>query len=515
MKKAILVVGPLCLLAAHTATARAAPAWCKAGDERPSYYLKTLYSETDPQDAMLGLVAASCYPEDDLAGQEGVIAKLRLAWSKKLGLEEADWADVSEWAHLPRHLRGDPRIDVRDRKAAWSTYSPLDQYGALSSADIGDTDAAYLADAFGEKLTQLGRLGYVAQCLSTSKDSPAVTYAMCATDAAALDLAKLATEIRGDTTHGAADRMAARFVAYDVLSKRPELTEAIGALRAKDEAYDAMFALGEKAHARWPKTDARWIALMNDLDDARITGSRKKSAGCVDRTWEAWKVVVGAIPARKLATIHPEPGKEFIPQLVGMMTSDANGYLVSLAMEQCAFLENKEDALSRTIGYAIGRWPGLRGPRTATQTAILTADLKLDDRDASLDYPDVKRAWIGGDGNVGNFGFGAIAKIEIAGERATVTFAKQKVTQTRCTRGHYTSRISQIMTDGTVVYYYECDKEIIETIEVEPYAPMKFGARYAAGLKPGMTVRIMDDVAAVAFPKGKTMPSLVTGVAVK
>ena len=35
----------------------------------------------------------------------------------------ADWADVSEWAHLPRHLRGDSRIEVRDRKAAWPTYS--------------------------------------------------------------------------------------------------------------------------------------------------------------------------------------------------------------------------------------------------------------------------------------------------------------------------------------------------------------------------------------------------------
>lgn len=512
--KAIVVLGPLCVLAAHT-TASAAPAWCKEGDERPTYYLKTLYSETDADRVLLGIVAASCYPEDDLAGQEKAIAKLRETWSKRLGLIEDDWTDVAEWAHLPRHLRGDTRIDVRDKKAAWSAYSPLDQFGALSTADIGQVDAAYLTDAFGDKLTQLGRLGFVAQCLGTNANDPSVMYAMCAPDAAALDLGKLAAEIRGDTTHGAADRMTARLVAYETLARLPRFHEDVKALRAKDPAYDTMFTLGTTAHAQWAKTDTRWIALVTELDEARVTGSRKKSAGCVEKTWNAWKAVVGAIPARKLATIHRAPGNEFVTQLVSMMAGEPNGYLVALALNQCALLEDKEDVLSRVIGHSIERWPGFRGPRTATQTAILTADLKLDDRDASLDYPDLKRDWIRGDGNVGISGLGGIARVKIEGERAIITFQKEKVTQNRCVKGHTTSRIRQIMGDGTVVYWYQCDQEVTETIEVEPSPPVKVGARYVVGLEPGMTVHVTDDAATVAYPKGKGTPAIVTGVAVK
>jgi hypothetical protein len=513
--KALLILGPLCVLGADAAVASAAPAWCKGGDERPTYDPKSLYTETDALFALLGLVAASCYPEADVARQGPQIAKTREAWSKRLGLTEADWADVSEWAHLPRHLRGDPKIDVTDRKAAWSAYSPLDQYGALVAGDLGQIDMAYLADAFGSRLTQLGRLGYVMQCLGTSADRPAATYAMCATDAAALDAAKLAAEIRGDTTHGAADRMAVRIAAYELLGKLSKFNADVKALRAKDPAYETMFALGTAAHAQWEKVDPRWIALVADLDDARATGSRKKSAGCSAKSWEAWKSVVGAVPARTLAKILPQPGNEFGPQLVAQLVSEPDGYLAALAVAQCAQLEEKEDALSRVIGHSIQRWPGFRGPRTATQTAILTADLKLDDRDASIDVPNVMREWIGGDGNVGINGVGAIAKIEVEGERATIRFKKEKVTQTRCTKGHSTSRIRQIMGDGTVIYWYQCDQEITETIEVEPSPPIRVGARYVAGLKPGMTVRVSDDVPFVAYPKGKGTPAVVTGVVVK
>ena len=514
---ATFILGSLCALVAHTATAAAAPpAWCKGGDEKPTYYLKTLYTEADAYQALISLVAASCYPDSDLANQDKQIVALRDAWSKKLALTEADWTDVSEWAHLPKYLRGDPRISVTDRQAAWSKYTPLDQYGALSSSDIGQVDGAYLADAFGAKLTQLGRLGYVAQCVDTGSSDPAVKWAMCATDAAQLDLGKIAGEIRGDTTHSAGDRMTARIVAYEVIAKKlPRYLADTKALRAKDPAYVTMFALGEAAHKAWSATDARWIALAADLDDARATGSRAASAGCIAKTWEAWKSVVAAVPAKRLTAIHPEVGNQFAPQLMAAVVGEANGYLAALAINECAQLEGKVDYLSRVIGYAIERWPGFRGPRTATQTAILVAGLKLDKRDASIDFPELKRDWIRGDGGNSNFGLGGVESVKIEGERATVTFAKEKVTQTRCTKGHYTSQISQIMSDGTVVYYYVCDKEVTETIEVPPSPPMYIGARYAAGLKKGMTVQITDDVAVVAYPKGKGAPALVTGVEVK
>ena len=116
MRKTTIILTALCGLAAHISTASAAPTWCKGGDEKPSYDVKSLFSETDADRALMQLVAASCYGEADVAQMSKQVNATREAWNKKLGMVEADWADVSEWAHLPRHLRGDPKIEVKDRQ---------------------------------------------------------------------------------------------------------------------------------------------------------------------------------------------------------------------------------------------------------------------------------------------------------------------------------------------------------------------------------------------------------------
>lgn len=513
---ATIILGTLCALVAHTATAAAAPpAWCKGGDEKPSYDLKSLYTETDAQFALMGIVAASCYPEADLAGQDRQLAALRAGWSKKLALAEGDWADVSEWAHLQRHLRGDPKIDVTDRQAAWSSYSPIDQYGALSTADIGQVDAAYLADAFGPKLTQLGRLGYVTQILAVGMNEPSVRYAMGLTDATLLDLAKISAEIRADGTHNAADRMTARIVAYETIAKLPKYFADVKALRAKDPAYEKMFALGEAAHKQWTAVDPKLVALVGELDDAQITGSRKASAGCAARTWEAWKTAIAAMPAKQFAQIHGLPENPFLTQLVQSVVATPNGYLTALAMLQCAGLESSDETLAEVIADVAFRWPGMRGPRTATQTAILTAGLVFDKRETALDYPTVSRLTPSGTGTRENGLLAAIDSVKVEGDTATIAFAKRKVKQTRCTKGHMTSRIVRIWPDGTFQYYYQCDAEVTETIEVAPSPPLKVAARYATGLAKGMSVQVGGGVAVVAYPAGSATPSFVTGVGVK
>ena len=514
-----IFLGTMCALLSHTAPAEAAPAWCKGGDNKPTYNKKDLFSEADPFHALRGLVAASCYPDDDLAGLDKQVAATRAAWGKKLGLTDADWADVHDWAHLPNHLRPD-KVEVTDRQKPWSAMTPLDQLGAMQQASTGDVDIAYIADAFGAKLSQLGRLGFVADCIGTNQSDPAVVYALCATDAAALDATKISAEIRADASREAPEKMAARLLAYEVVSQKlPKLLADIKALRAKDPAYDTMFKLAEQAHASWGKTDARWIQLVSDLDDARISGSRKAAADCQTKTWDAWKTIVATVPAKQLASIRPEPGKQFVQQLAVMMTATPDTYLVSLALAHCAHLEGvaADDFLIDSLAYSMLRWPGFRGPRTATQTAILTAGLSLDKRGAEIEHPEVKRHWIGNpSASMGGVATGTIAKIEQEGEDSRVTFARVKVTQTRCTKGHYTTQIVRIWPNGTIQYYYQCDSEITETVEVEQYPPAKVKKRYAAGLKPGLVVRISSDgIAEVAYPKGKTTPVLVTGVEVK
>ncbi len=477
--------------------------------------MKSLFSETDPSNALRNLVAASCYPDPDIASYAKQIEMTRVAWSKKLALSDADWVEVNEWAHLPNHLRNGDDFFVKDRQAPWSTYSPMDQFGLLNK-DMGGIDVAYITDAFGAKLSMLGRLAYVRTCMARgNQDDGPVAFAMCATDATGLDMTKIAAEIAADKKYEVYDRMAARLVAYETIGKLPQFRTDAQAFRTKDPAYDKMFELAEQARKQWATVDAKNVALASDLDDAQSSGSRKASQGCMPRVEAAWKAAVEAVPVKKMAEIHGVPGNTFLQQLVPLVIAQPSGYLAALSLNVCAKLENKTDALTRVIGAALERWPGFRGPRTGAQTAILTAGLQLDQRDAEIAFPALSRGWIEGDNNVETTGLGAITSVKVEGEKAIVTFAKQKVRQTRCVKGHSTNRVQRIMDNGQFVYEYQCDKYVDETIEVPPSPPLKVFAKYATGLSAGMTVAITDDVVAVAYPKNSTTPSLVAGVAVK
>lgn len=510
-----IVLGAVAALLAHTATAIAAPAWCKGGYDKPSYDMKSLFSETDPRDALRNLVASICYADADNASYAKQIEAMRVAWSKKLGLTDADWAEVSEWAHLSRELRNSDDVIAKDRKAPWSTYSPLEQF-ALLNKDMSGIDNAYIADAFGEKLSTLGRLAYVRSCMArgTHDDGP-VAFAMCASDVASLDMTKIAAEIAADKKYDASDRMAARVVAYETIAKLPQFKADMQAMRAKDPAYDKMFQLGEQAHKQWASVDAKSLALAADLDDATSSGSRRASQGCRPRAEAAWKAAVEAVPMKKLTEIRGEPGNTFVQQFIPLVISQPTGYLAALALNMCATLEDKEDGLSKSIGAAIERWPGLRGPRTSTQTAILTAGLQLDQRDARIAYPALRREWIKSDHNIGVTGPYAIASVKVEGENATITFAKQKVRQTRCVKGHHTNRVQRITESGQFIYEYQCDKYVDETIEVSPAPPQKVLAKYTTGLTAGMAVSVAEDFVVTAYRKNSTTPSFVTGVAVK
>ena len=509
-----IVLGAAAVLLTHTTSATAAPDWCKGGKDKPSYNMKTLFAETDPEAALASLVGATCYADADIASYAKQIEATRQAWSKKLGFTEADWVEINEWAHWPRWARSNDSYSLTAKDAPMSKYSPLDQFSVLSR-DTGQVDVAYVADALGAKLSHVGRLGFVRTCMSRGKqDDAPVMYAMCAADVAALDLAKIYAEISADTTHELSHRMGTRFAAYTTVAKVPAWQAEVKAFREKDPAYDKMFELAEQATKAWGGVDATTLALMADLDDARTSGSRRASQGCMARAEAAWKGVVQALPIKKLANIAAVPGNTYLQQLVPMAIATPTGYLAGLALNQCATMDKKADALARVIGATLVRWPGFRGPRTGTQTTILTAGLELDRRDATITYPTLSREFIDGDTNIG-FTVGGVAKVEVAGDKATITFQKRKVKQTRCTKGHHTNRVQRVNSFGQFEYEYQCDNWITETIEVAPSDPLKVTAKYAVGVSPGMTVSITDEVVVVAYPKDSTTPSLVTGVAVK
>lgn len=87
--------------------------------------------------------------------------------------------------------------------------------------------------------------------------------------------------------------------------------------------------------------------------------------------------------------------------------------------------------------------------------------------------------------------------------------------QTVCVKGHDTNRITQIRSDGGIVYEYICDQQKTETIYVPPSKPLKVRSRLAQGLKVGMIVRVDGDAASFAYAKGTTTLVVFTGVPLK
>ncbi|MBA3541813.1 MAG: hypothetical protein H0T79_19520 [Deltaproteobacteria bacterium] len=513
MKKC-LSLASLIVLAATGAADADVPSWCKVDGARKidASGLSELYTETKVRDAVVTLVAATCYPSAEAQGQAKQIETTRQAWSKKLEMTDADWSDAVTWA-----VSTPSSAPIPSNKLAWSAWTAVDQYGGLRASTIDPAyDPAYLADALGARLTEAGRLGFLATCIErpTNNDAGA-RFAMCASDIAAFDRKKLATELRADTTHTGAERMLVRLAGYDLVAELTAHAATVKALVAKDAAYGTMFTVAETARKAWA-ADPALIALVDKLDDARITGSRKASDGCATSSFAAWRSSVGAIPAKRFASLV---GQEWFKQFglaMDIVLGQPNSYLAALAVNQCGVATGKRDYLDKMLGTSLQYWPGFRGPRTAAHTALVSAGITLDDRTATLEFPRVNRAWTQGNSSSGGGVTGAVAKVTVTGDIATIEFAKAKVTQTVCDKGHYTNRVIQLRQDGAVVYEYVCTKERTETILVAPSAPLKVNARYAVGVTPGMVVTTAEDVIKFVHGKGKSaLPLMVAGAGVK
>jgi hypothetical protein len=174
----------------------------------------------------------------------------------------------------------------------------------------------------------------------------------------------------------------------------------------------------------------------------------------------------------------------------------------------------KIDALVWSLGKATKSFPGFRGPRTAAQTALLSANITFDGRGSELSFPTVIRPFAR-ELDPARSARGVIAKLTPAGETVTVAFKQQMITERQCDDYKTTSKIIQFRTDGSPVYDTICTRSKNVTFDsADP--PQTVNARYLQGAKPGMYVSIVGDVALGVWAKStSTTPVLVYGVPVK
>src|SRR5262245_53971760 len=213
------------IAAAPLATSRvvdaAPPAWCKdasveAGDLRG-------LSSKDVREVLKSVAASDGSPIAQAQDHRAEIETARQAWSKRLGLTEADWADVVDYAKI----HDDYSIPAEVKTKTLANASPLDQYALIQHGlDVqGKYDTMYITDMFETKLSEVGRYAFLSTtCFDQSKSvarSPTdllgseVTWAICQADFERFDLARFQNELRADTTHDGALKMKLRVATYD------------------------------------------------------------------------------------------------------------------------------------------------------------------------------------------------------------------------------------------------------------------------------------------------------------
>lgn len=501
--------------------AEAAPAWCGDTKVRSEGSLDSALTSDDAAFALRDLVGASCNPDGEERDRAPEIAEARARWSKKLGMQDADWADAAAYAQLDLSARRDDVRIVGDQnypriRDAWSAMTPIDQYAAIvrggGASDDLALDKAYLTDAFGAKLTATGRFGYAHNCL-TQTGTP-VEWAMCQPDVDAIDAAKINAELRSDSKYTPADRMRVRIEIDRMQPKIADRKAKLKALIASDPGYARMFEIAAAVRQEWDqryRDDAALLDLLAKLDDAQATQSRRAFEGCAAPAWAAWQAGVRGFDRKKLEDLKPDPKYAMEPyeRAAGMLLADTHVYMGALAMVSChggVERDQQHDAIIQQLSKALQVWPGARGPRTATQTAIMLAGIEFDRRDLQLRFPGVNRFY-GTRDIVDGGGQGIIAKLKPAGDQVKVEFKPDIEKEEVCAEAVYNNRILEITSNGTIVYDYTCKRTEINTRN-KASKPTEAAAAQMQGLKPGMYVSILGGQ--VMFARAKPGGAMVT-----
>lgn len=514
MSKRLLIVA-LSLASTGTSVAAPTPAWCKDHKFSGDPYLATLKSD-NPGNVLETLAHAVCLPSPESESNRAAIEQSRQAWGKRLGMQEADWADVIAFAK------------ERGPQATFSTkivteYTPIDQYNAIVEGfdrpgGVGPLrDAMYATDVFDGKLSEVGRFGYISRCMGTvGVGSPGpVEWAICAGDIAAFDAAKFFDQVRRDTAHDGAYKMQLRLAALSLADDIKKHAAKVQAAWKEDPAYKRMFDIAAAARDEWARTMGKETALLElvaSAESAHFSGSRSALATCAERSSAGLAEQVGKVPAKTFANMFDErfdptkgAGWKMAPVLVGNTA-------VNLAASAYALCN--ADGISDYLAAALSATPGMRGPRTLGFTRLLTEKIQLDDVNARLSFPSYDRPYDRPGGALMTSG-GVVASTVPDGELVTVKFEKLIVKREECVASHQTNKIYKLHPDGRVEYEQVCDKMGVVTHD-EQWADFQVAKRYLPHLKKGVRISVTKGALVATWPTGKALlPNWILGATLR
>jgi len=524
--KKLVAVGAVAWLC-HMGSASAAPDWCKdASFDSDDYDLKDL-SSTNVDYVIATFAKATCKPSAEATSNMANIDKSRQAWGKKLGMNEADWADAVAFANV-KELPSDPQLSTKDL----GKMTPIDQYVAIregfSENGTNFDNFVYLTDMFEPNLSEVGRFGYISECVHTPHtpdEGSSVRFAICQGDIDAFDLAKFHASLRSDTAHKPEQKMQLRIQAYQWPTKLKEHNETLKKIYAKDEAYKKLWDAAKKGRADWAATfgsNKDLLALAQKMDTFKFTKSRKAFEGCEEATEKALHAAVTAKVSAKLFAdlkdIRMDPfagvAKDVGPKILDIpeIAFVAGPYIIC----------HDKRGTAEFLSYFIDQVPGQRGPRGGAHTSITKTPIVLDDMNAKIEYGN---SWVHpfarSHGAMGSAG-GVIKGIKEKDGLLVVELEKLLVKRKECVQSHRTNRISRINRDGSIDYELICDKMGIKTYD-ETWADFNISPAYKSMLKKGVlfsSVRNTEngkgaDILAVWPKKDAALPTMVLGAPVK
>lgn len=522
-KLLITSVSSVLALTVSGVAAAAPPAWCK-GAEGGSADMRRLSSK-DPREVITAFVSAECSSSAEAEDHRAEVQKARQAWSRRLGMVEADWADAVAYAKA----NGDNSIGADISTKALAAATPIDQYAIiLGTADpFSKMDPRYATDMFERNLSEVGRFAFLQTCFDEGRlsayedgalDGTEVPWAICQADFERFDLARFLAELHADRAHDGAIKMKLRVAAYDFPQQIKEHAEAVKKKLASDDGNKKLFEIAAAARAEWTAgigKNAKLLDLVLAMESATMAQSRKQFEGCAETSQAALAEAVSEIPAKAFAGVYDdrEDPKAGFGGLAGpvLRTSPAVT-LAAIAHVLCAPDSDKSGFLSTLLSYS----PVSRGPRTAAQGKIEGATFAYDSLKAKLSLP-ASKPYGGRNGTAFRLATagGVITSLTPKGDLIEIHLEKLLVKEQTCVKAHSTGRVSRIRDNGSVEYERVCDKSGTMTQD-RTLTGLEVHATYAPLLKPGMRVSTSGkDVIAVWPSKKAKAPSMVLGAVVK
>jgi hypothetical protein len=514
-------------LALASPVAAAPPAWCKGVTEPANL---SQLSSTDIKDMLRAFVRAVCVPTPEVEHHRGEIEAARQAWTKRLGMIEADWADVVGYVPIryDHSIRVDPSTDVLAGAAPIDQYAIIMRVVDLPREPYDKIDAMYAADMFESNLSQIGRFAFLNTTCFDKDRYPAVdndgmlgtevNWAICQADFERFDLAKFFDEVRAAKAEGAV-KMMLRVAAFDLTKRVKDHAADVQAMLKRHEATRKVFEVAAQARAEWSSgigKNTKLLDLVLAMDSARLAQSRKQLEGCGEKTAAALAEAVATLPAKAFPVVFDDRDNQragFASAAGPVLMQSPAVNLASIAYVQCA----PDSSIAEFLKDSLANGPGFRGPRNAALGAIKGAKIVYDKMSVTLRFPEPRpygRAFPEGHVSVSSRG-GVVAAIKRKGEVLSARLEQRLMKFETCVKSHSTGRIQQVRDDGSVVYERVCDKSGTE-VQDQTEKDFELEATYASWIKPGVRFSAVGkDVIAVWPSKNAKAPSMVLGAAVK